>query len=1063
MSMNQSLRAGGAVLLGAALLAALPGPAAAQQQLAAVQGTATDATSAVLPGVVVTVTNQATGVARTATSNARGVYRILSVEPGRYDVSAELQGFRKVVQRDVVLSVGATLGIDFRMEPGGMEETIEVGAVVPDIQTQKADVSAVVEQKKIVDLPLMARNVLQLAGLQPGIQAALPGATGTSDFLVPEQGVGINASGQRMSAVSATVDGTNVDGAPWGGTVLMTPNVESVQEFQVIANNQSAEYGRNSGASITMVTKGGTNEVHGSVFEFHRNEGMRTLNHFEKLAKQTNPRFEKPDMSRNDFGASIGGPLRKNRTFFFASYEGLRETNGRGVELTVETRELVDFVQRTRPNSIAAQLFRNHPPAAYPTTNLRDLGSPAPGANRIGPPDGIPDVGTVAVSTRDLRDGDQFNVRLDHHFPNGRDRLRATYYLSRLRPEGWNARPTFIEPFPHRNQFLNLAHTRTLSATALNELAFGFWRMHGEAGDPTPEVPTIGVGGGVPGYGVTFWWPITFTQNNFQLKDTLTLHRGTHSFRMGGEVRHTRDDSHLSHWSRPNYFFNSILDFVDDEPLSETRAVDPATGLRTTAPGLYRTTDFGFFVQDNWKVRPNFTLNLGLRWEVFGSPGKANGAFNAIILGPGATRQEQVRGARLTAVDKLYDTDWNNLGPRFGFSWDPASNGKFVVRGGAGLTYNRINHTVFSDERLNPPQFAQAVTDIFTPSIPIVYRLGPDYPQNPALARGIDERGGIRGARLSLRVIDADVVTPKAYNWFFGFQRELPARFVFDFNYVGSAGRNLMSFDGPGGEDYNRFAGDLLDGRFDGLNPSFRVLGLNESRISSNYHGVTFQLRRRHLRGFSFQAAYTLGKATDTAGSSIEVTRPDLEEGPTGDDVRHRVVLNWSFEAPSPKNGALKHLLGGWQLNAITVYQSGFPLNVFCGAAYPTCDFNADGTNNDRMDSTVFPSGRGGGSNDDYLNGLFRREDFSRPSGQVSNIQRNSFRGPSYFSTDLSLFKNITLGNDRMIQLRVEAFNVLDRVNLFGPVNNWQNTTNFGRSTATRMSREVQLGVKFLF
>lgn len=1045
------------LLVGLALLG-LAEAAAAQRQLGSIQGTVMDATKAVLPGVAVTVANLDTGALRNTTTNASGVYRAASLEPGRYQVTAELAGFRKLVQTDVIVSVGATLGLNLRMEAGGVTETVEVAAVVPDIQTEKAEVSAVVDRQKIVDLPLVGRNVFQLAALQPGLNAGLPGTSGTADFLAPEQGTGVQASGQRGSAASATVDGTSIDGGPWGGTVLLVPNVEAVQEFQVIANNQSAEYGRNSGVAISIITKGGTNELHGSAFNFHRNEGLRARNIFETGAK--------PDFKRNDFGASLGGPIRKDRTFFFFSYEGVRETTGRGLLRTVETREFVDYVVRTRPNSKAARLLQTYKPIQYPTTGLRDLGSPAPGANTFGPPDGIPDVGTISVAAIGEREGDQWNARFDHVFNEGKDKLRATYYATRVKELPGEIRPQFRHPFPdHLNHLANLSHTRILSSEVLNELSFGFSRMHGEAADPAPESPTINITGTDVGYGVVFWHPITFTQNNFELKDTVTMSRGRHSFRFGGEYRRGQDDSVLHHWERPTYGFASILDFADDEVFSEQRAVDPATGLKTNAPAKYRTNEWGLFVQDNWKLRPNLTLNLGLRYENYGNPGKADGTFNGIVLGTGATRQEQMRSARAAPLDKIWSTDWNNFAPRIGFSWDPRSNGKLVLRGGAGVSYNRINNTVFSDERLNPPKFANATANIFS-GIPLVYSLGPDYAANPALGRGLDERGGIRGARVSLRVVDPEAVTPYAYNWFLGAQRQLPGRFVVDVNYIGSAGRKLMSFDGPGGENYNRFAGDLLDGRFDGMNPSFAAIGLAESRISSRYHGLTLQLSRRRYKGFGFQAAYTLGKAEDTAGSAIEVTRPDLDEGPTGSDVRHRLALNVVWEIPSP-GGALKHVLGGWQLNAITVFQTGTPFSVSCGNPYPRCDFNADGTNNDRPNQPSFGDSKSGLSNDDFRRGIFTAADFPSPAaGALGNLGRNTFRGPSYMATDLSILKNVQIGwfgsRQATLQLRVEAFNVFNEVNLFNPSSNTASTL-FGRSTAVRQSRDVQLGVKFIF
>ena len=374
-------------------------------------------------------------------------------------------------------------------------------------------------------------------------------------------------------------------------------------------------------------------------------------------------------------------------------------------------------------------------------------------------------------------------------------------------------------------------------------------------------------GSGVTGFGVEFWHPITFTQNNFQFKDTLTMNRGRHSFRAGGELRLGDDGATLHHWERPNYNFQSLLDFIDDEPFGEDRAVDPATGQPTTAYGRYLTTEWALFFQDNWKVRPNLTLNLGLRYDNFGSPKKDALDYNGIILGPGATRQEQVANARVGTIDRIYETDWNNVAPRLGITWDPTSTGTFVVRGGGGISYNRINNTVFSDERLNPPQFAHAFGSV-QDGTPIVYSLGPNFAPNTALGRGIDERGGIRGARVGLVVVDPELVIPMYYNWFAGVQYQLPGHFVAEANYSGTAGRHLMNGDGPGGEDYNRFSGDLLDGARNRLNPSFAGVGLNESRIDSNYHGMSFQLQRRYSGGFAFQTAYTYGVTKDYAGSA---------------------------------------------------------------------------------------------------------------------------------------------------------------------------------------------------
>lgn len=1046
------------VLLVLAVMPLLTAPtAAAQQQLGAIQGTVTDASGAVVPGATISVTHGDTGVTRTTVSNEAGVYRMPSVEPGRYRVAVELQGFRPAVQTDVIVSVGATRGVNFTLQAGSLEERIEVSGTIADIQTERAEISAVVEQKKINDLPLVGRNVLALAALQPGIN----GIPTTADFLSAEQGMGVTANGVRESGNSASVDGASINNGPWGGTVLIVPNVEAVQEYQVIANNPSAEVGRNSGATVSIITKGGTNRFSGSVFEFHRNENLRARGFFEN---RTRP---KVDFHRNDFGGSIGGPIRRDSTFFFLSAEIVRELTGNAFNATVETQQIVDWVNANRPNSIAAQLFSRYAPDSRPTAGT-DLGTPMPGANVWSTtPDGIPDVGTISVTNNGPRDGDQVNFRFDQVLRGGQDRLKATYYLSNIETQFLYVRPQFDHPYPFRNQLVNLAHTWMISNQTLNEATVGLVRQHGEAGNPAPESPNVNPGSGVSGFGVEFWHPIDFTQNNFQFRDTVTLNRGRHSFRTGGEWRLGIDGATLHHWERPTYGFQNFLDFIDDEPFNENRAVDPATGLPTVAYGKYRTNEWAVFIQDNWKARSNLTLNLGLRYENFGNPTKDAIPYNGIILGSGSTRAEQIANARVGTIEKLYDTDWNNIAPRLGITWDPTSTGRFVIRSGFGKSYNRINNTVFSDERLNPPQFANAVGSI-QDGTPIVYSLGPNFTVNPALGRGLDARGGIIGARVALRVVDPELENPEYYNWFAGAQYQLPWRFMAELNYNGTAGRKLLSTDGPTSEDYNRFSGDLLDGRRDRLNPSFASVDLNESRARSNYHGISAQLQRRYAEGFAFQAAYTYGVSKDVPGSAMDIGNLDLDYGYANNDVRHKLAMNFIAEIPVPTDNRLvKALLGGWQLNAISIMQSGSPFTVNCTLAYPRCDFNADGVNNDRVNLPTGGTDLGGPSRQQWLAGVLTAADFTNPAtGAFADQERNAFRGPGYKNVDLSLFKNVSFrswgGRDSTVQIRLEAFNAFNWVNFFNPTTA-VNSASFGRVTGARGMRVVQLGAKWMF
>jgi hypothetical protein len=471
------------LLTGLCLLLAPAVPAGAQQQLGAIQGTIADQSGGVIPGVTVTVTNLGTGIARTTVTNEVGIYRVPSLDPGRYEVVAELMGFRKAIRTGVILSVGTTLGVNFTLEPGEVTETIEVTGVAPDIQTEKADLSAIVERKKVVDLPLVSRNPLALAALQPGVV----GIPSTSHLFVTEQGLGINANGQRESGNNAMVDGITISGGPWGGSMLVVPNVEAVEEFQIIVNNPSAEFGRNAGAAVSIVTRGGTNDLSGSVFEFHRDDGLREKNIFETT---------KPPFDRDEFGVTVGGPIRRDRTFFFFSYDGLRQKGGGAALRTVETEQLKNWVLANRPNSIAAQLLSKYPPPIYPTTGLRDLGGPLPGANNWSTaPDGIPDVGTISLAVPSRNIGDQFNGRVDQVLRHGSDRIRASYYANTINNPAVYIRPQFDHDFTFLNQLLASNWSRVISNRTLNELSFGWVRQHGETGDPTPEVPTIGITG----------------------------------------------------------------------------------------------------------------------------------------------------------------------------------------------------------------------------------------------------------------------------------------------------------------------------------------------------------------------------------------------------------------------------------------------------------------------------------------------------------------------------------------------------------------------------------------
>jgi hypothetical protein len=326
--------------------------------------------------------------------------------------------------------------------------------------------------------------------------------------------------------------------------------------------------------------------------------------------------------------------------------------------------------------------------------------------------------------------------------------------------------------------------------------------------------------------------------------------------------------------------------------------------------------------------------------------------------------------------------------------------------------------------------------------------------------------------RVDLRVVDPELQIPEYYSWFAGAQYQLPWRFVVEANYNGSRGRRLLNGDGPGGEDYNRFSGDLFDGVRNRLNPSFAGVGLNESRATSNYHGMSLQVQRRYAGGLAFQTVYTFGVSKEQPGVTMIVERPELDYGYSGNDVRHRVAMNFVWEIPyRPANPILNGILGGWQVNGLAIFQSGSPFSVTCTLAWPRCDFNGDGVNNDRVNMPASGTDLGSPDRDEWVAGVLSAADFTNPAaGEAANQERTAFRGPGFKNADVSLVKNFRLrsftGRDSTIQVRLETFNGFNWVNLNNPVSN-TNSNNFGRVTGARGGtggpRVVQLGVKYMF
>ena len=1074
------------LLIGCVIFFACVMPVTAQRVLGEFTGSVTDGQGATVAGATVTVLDPATGRSWTGETNEDGVYRVVSLPAGvTYDVTVEKAGFKTTKDPAVTLDVGEARRLDFVLEVGEITETVTITQDQPALNLERGEVSAVVTGRKIVELPLNGRNVYQLAELQPGIVRVA--GTGLQESETTDAQVG--ASGTRFRDNQILLDGVTNNNDRQGGRTTVNLSPDAVEQFRVVTNSLSAEFGRSGGALISLITRGGTNAFHGSVFEFLRNDNLDAATTFERRTI-IQGKSGKGEFKRNQFGFTLGGPIVKNHLFFFFSYQGLRQVRPALTQFTVETPQFRNFVITTRPNSIAARLLRDFPPLIDPNINVRDIGSPAPGVLVFNStPDGIPDLGEVFIPVPGFINDNQYSVRIDHNFNGGKDSISGRYSLNdRLeqRP-GDNSARRFTVDFLEKDQNLSLTHTHLFSAQMTNELRLGYNYDPQINPSDFPDIPHVQMntsGRSVSQFSQAsgFVFPLDFRLHTYQLYDALTLTHGNHGIKIGGEVRRFQENSDFPTFLKPLVSFNDIFDFADDEVLTIQARVDPVTGKSTGTYRRFRTTEWGAFIQDDWKITSRLTLNIGLRYDNFGTLKEADGKISTIVF----PASNSLADARIVQVDELYGTDNNNFAPRLGFAWDPTGAGKWAVRGGAGLYYSRIWTNFSGNSRFNPP-FSLAVTlDARTPgqNPNAVYGFG--FTGSAAFARPLDARGGSTTLRPTAQTIDQNLRAPYATEWFLGVQRQLPHNWMAEVNYLGSAGRKLLLR-----QEINRFNGDLADGVFNRVNQSFASIVHGFNAPNSIYQGLSGQLMKRFSEGYTVQAAYTFSRSLDTDSEpfgggpgegqgTYDVTNIRLDRGASAFDAKHRFAASFIYELPFLRNNTelVGRILGGWQVSGIVSMQSGFPFTVTTSS-----DFNQDGVSTDRPNiiSSVGPIV--GHSPSDFLNGAFGDPNalgsIFRPAanGTNGNLGRNTFRGPGYEAVDLSLLKAFQVpwfnSEGAKVEFRSEFFNVFNRVNLRAPAAGlgtfstatglWSNRANFGKSTSSFDARQIQFGLKLIF
>jgi hypothetical protein len=1124
---------------------------------ASIQGSVKDSNGAAVPGATVTLTSKETNKTQQVQSSGEGFYRVSGLAPGVYSLTAEKQGFKKEVLESVTIKGEETQGLDLTLSAGEVSEVVTVAAQTGEqLQTENANVSRALSTLEVRQLPQNGRDPYELVRLAPGVfgdgarggngtAVNLPNTTGpggsNNSIFQTENQVPISANGQRLSTNNFTIDGVSVNSFNWGGAAIVTPNQEAVKEISVLSSTYSAEDGRNSGAQIKVVSQNGTNDFHGSAFLKYNSP---KLNAFNKYGGPNGALPIRVNDYVRQFGGSLGGPLPlprfgeggpatfggKNKSFFFFSYEGLRNSATNVGTAFVETAQYRQLIQQLRPNGVTARVlsasgiqpriinvlapscaaFGNDPARCRVVNGGLDIGSPTGATGQyvsLGNPvgggfDGIPDIQQVQFALPGQNRGNQYNARFDFT-PNQKNSIVVSTFLTRLNNLGSDGgaagRPIGDLPFKPFNSSGTILFTHLFSPTLINEARFNASRFKI---DQVADVAAAGTNLGIPRVeveGLPFdrirfgapqgeGTPAIFAQNTFEFSDTVTKTRGNHALKFGGVYRKEQDNSDLSAGgARPVYSFSGLWNLANDTPIFEGINADPRTGLPATFHPYFRTNYYAGFVQDDWKFRPNLTLNLGLRYEYYSPLTEKFGRLTNVLF-----TNQNLNTIQVKTVDRLSNPDRNNFAPRVGFAYSPniegfhnlLNRGRAVIRGGFGIAYNRIPVAPLNNVRGNPPFFARfglccgtAATDFGSPFAggTILYVTGTSnsigsYPRNPALGQGVRPNGAVVGASVELWGTPQNLPNSYVYTYSLEMQHELPAQMVATVGYQGSAGHKLIR---------------LVNQNFlFPNNPSFFQIFFSTPDVNSNYNALNVNLTRRFSKGLQMQANYRWSKSIDQLsyegpGFVTNQTYPQnnrTERGPSDFDVRHYFNAAGIYELPffKGRHDFVGKALGGFQITGIVTYHTGFPFTPTSGTCTSTpggpglCPARPQGYSGPSNPPT---------SNDAFIAGIFGsngRSLFTLIPNAPPGIGRNSFRGPRYFDTDISLVKQIPLsgilhlGEASNLELRANFFNVFNQLNLapfsFGSSSvTITDPANFGKANAGLAGRVVELQGRFRF
>jgi Carboxypeptidase regulatory-like domain/TonB dependent receptor len=1098
--------------------------ARAQTPSGEISGVVSDPSGAPMPGVTITLTNQSTNAVRELQTNESGLYVLPAIQPGVYTLKATLSGFRTLERRDITVQVGSASRIPLTLEVGQLTEVVEITGGAPLLQASNSAVGTVIENRAIVELPLNGRNYLQLASLIPGATTNGPSSSqGKQRMGGQRNSFALNVAGQRIHYNHYSLDGIENTDLNFNSYMLL-PSVDALQEFNVVAGLFDAEYGR-AIAQINASTKAGTNQLHGTVFEFARHSSLDAKNYFDRDDRPI------PPFKRNQYGATVGGPVvipklldGRDRLFFMFNWEGLRETKS----LTA-TPSVPLTAWRTGDFSGLRDASGNLIPIYDPATRVFDAAGNVIQAPTAFPGNRIP-ANRIDPVSRQLLDYWPLPLeeRTGANFVNDEARrIDADQYTYRLdftqsANANWFLRHSIshelgYDPFPIPDmgsntdtdvQQLALGFTRVLGSNKLNDLRFGFGKLKnghispratvdnvvGRLGINLPNdnplywgVPNIGVTG-LSGIGEESDAPFINDDTTLQVVDNFTWTLGKHSFKFGGELRHVGYDQIGGVVTRGRWAFDGRYTQNPLLPAAQRGGAAFADFLlghfnrsegQVGAPiANFRSNYFALYAQDSWRVSQNLTVNYGLRWEYDQPFADENDAIVNIDFDWANTREPVfVR----TGTGDPYEGD-----PEFQLAPDVqyVRDGRFG-RGAYRSDYNDVAPRLGLAWMVTPKTVVRAGSGIY-----YVRDIGNavfDTVRNAPFTIRRDEPAETFRPNLSFEqpfartgaptfILANQYDEPSSYvsQWSVGVQRELTGSMSLDVTYFGSAGvhlRRLMSYNNP---EPSQLANSNLARPF----PKFGSIQVMSAPGHSSYHALYVKVQRRFSQGLSFLSSFSYGKSIDD-GSGVRTTDGDsltpsnnydlgLETGLSAFDFRRRWTTSWLWDLPVGKDrrwlnqgGVLDWIAGGWQIGGIVTLQDGFPLTVLCGGGTIQ---NGGGV--------CYPDPTGEewelSGDERTRTRWFNTNAFvdRNPAGgpfRYGTVGRNSLTGPGIISVDASANKRFPISGGTYAELRIEVFNVGNHP-IWSQPGNTLRTPTFGQITSTRMdSRQVQIGMKLVF